>query len=287
MDNEKEKMLELPKGPTDRRRFMKVAGATGLAAAAGATWLGRASKASAQMMNGINDFDILNFALNLEYLEAEFYTVATTGKTLAQTGGFTLTGAGSQGTVSGGHQVNFGANSTLQKVAMELALDEQTHVNYLRAALGQFGQTPIAEPAINLDALGVGFGSVAEFLTLARAFEDVGVTAYGGAAPLLLNKTVLGAAARILAVEAEHSGNIRLQVALNNVPTTALDGVDILPPPSGTQYFSDVQRGLAQIEVRTPGQVLFIVYGFKAHVTSGGFYPAGVNGVINTSSASA
>ncbi|HEX5484350.1 MAG TPA: ferritin-like domain-containing protein [Terriglobia bacterium] len=191
----------------------------------------------------------------MEYLEAEFYTVATTGKTLAQTGGFMLNGSGNQGTVTGGKKVDFGSHNIVKAVAEDLALNEQTHVKYIRAALAQFGQQPVAEPAINLNALGVGFGSVTEFLTLARAFEDVGVTAYGGAAPLLLNKTGLGVAARILAVEAEHSGNIRLLVRLDNVPTAKLDNVDILPPPSGSQYFSDVQS-VGQTQVRTPGQVL-------------------------------
>lgn len=273
--------VEVPKGLTNRRQFVKRAGVAGLGAAAGAALLGRA--ATAHAASGINDFDILNFALNLEYLEAEFYTVATTGKTLAQLG-FSLSGSGTQGTVTGGMQVGFGSFAYVGQIAKEIALDEQTHVNYLRAAIKEFGGTPIAEPSINLDALGIGFSTVEQFLALARAFEDVGVTAYGGAAPLVENKTVLGAAARILAVEAEHSGNIRLLVAQNGVPTTALDGVDILPPPSGKQYFSDVQNpALAQTQVRTPGQVLWIVYGFKANVTSGGFFPNGFNGVINRS----
>lgn len=284
----KKNQAEVPEsrpGGTNRRDFVKLAGISGVGAVAGATLLGRAPKAMAA--GGINDFDILNFALNLEYLEAEFYTVATTGKTLAQLG-FSLNGSGTRGTTTGGMQVDFSASPTVGQVAKELALDEQTHVKYIRAALKQFGGTAVAEPSINLDALGVGFTTVEQFLTLARAFEDVGVTAYGGAAPLLLNKTVLGAAARILAVEAEHSGNIRLLVAQNNVKTTALDKVDILPPPSGSQYFSDVMNPpLAQTQVRTPGQVLWIVYGFKANVTSGGFFPDGVNGKINMSSAEA
>lgn len=287
MIKEKEDGLVIPNGRTSRRGFMKVAGVSGLAAVAGATMIGKLPKAMAAG-NGISDFDILNFALNLEYLEAEFYTVATTGKTLAQTGGFTLSGAGTQGMTSGGAKVDFSGSTTLATgaIAQQIATDERTHVKYLQAAISGFGGQFIAEPSINLDALGTGFGSVDEFLAVARALEDIGVTAYGGAAPLIQNRTVLGAAARILAAEALHSGNIRLQVAALNIATTALDGVDIIPPPSGTKYFS-VTDASAQTQIRTPGQVLFLAYGFKANVTAGGFFPGGVNGKINMSSASA
>jgi hypothetical protein len=229
------------------------------------------------------DADILNFALNLEYLEAEFYTVATTGKTIDQLG-IGITGSGNQGAATGGKMVNMTNGSfPTSAIAMEIASDERSHVTLIRQALTAAGAQPIAQPVINLDALGIGFGSLAEFLTLARAFEDVGVTAYAGAAPLISSKAVLGYAARILAAEAEHVSNIRLQVAQLGIPTSLLDGVDILPPPSGQNYFSLNSVGLAQ--TRTPGQVLYIVYGSMANATSGGFFPNGVNGTINMSSA--
>jgi hypothetical protein len=229
------------------------------------------------------DADILNFALNLEYLEAEFYTVATTGKTIDQMG-VSITGTGTQGAATGGKMVNL-TNSSFPTAAIanEIAEDERSHVTLIQQALTAAGAQPIAQPAINLDALGIGFGSVAEFLTLARAFEDVGVTAYAGAAPLISDKGVLGYAARILAAESEHVANIRLQIAQLGIPTTLLDGADILPPPSGQNYFSLNSMALAQ--TRTPGQVLFIAYGGVSNVTAGGFFPNGVNGTINTSSA--
>jgi len=147
---------------------------------------------------------------------------------------------------------------------------------------------PVAKPAINLGALGIGFANVVQFLTLARVFEDIGVSAYGGAAalPFVANSPYIGIAARILAAEAEHVGNIRLQVARLNIATTTLDGVDIIPPPSGQKFISvDATTGLSA--VRTPGQVLYLAYGNAANATSGGFFPNGVNGNINTSSSSA
>jgi len=175
------------------------------------------------------DFDILNFALNLEYLEAEFYTVATTGQTISQIG-MTVTGSGASGATTGGSQVAL--TGTALAIAQEIAKDEQTHVKFIQTAIASLGGTSIAKPAINLGALGIGFSSLASFLTLARAFEDIGVTAYGGAAPLISSKVVLGYAARILAVEALHSGNIRLQIAQNNIQTTALDG----PHPAAIRF---------------------------------------------------
>ena len=261
----------------NRRNFVKN---LGIASALAGVFV---AKGHAQSAPALGDADILNFALNLEYLEAEFYTFATTGSGLSPSG-INSTGSGAAGATTGGRMVTF-SDTTVQAVAKELAADEQAHVKLLQTAITGLGGTPIAKPAIKLDALGIGFNSQTEFLTLSRAFEDIGVTAYGGAAPLIQNKAILASAARILAVEAFHAGNIRLLIAQNSIPTTALDAVDHLPPPSGTLYFPTNTSALS--EVRTPGQVLYLAYGNKANATSGGFFPNGVNGSLNTSSAAA
>lgn len=227
----------------------------------------------------LTDVDILNFALNLEYLEAEFYTYAITGKSISDSG-IAITGSGTSGQVSGGAKVTF-SDSTLTGLITEIAADERAHVTYLRQAITQLGGTPISRPNINLAALGIGFGNQSDFLAVARALEDIGVTAYAGAAPLIQNKAILGAAARILAVEAFHAGALRLEVARNNVATTLLDGLDRLPPPTGTLYFATNANALA--EVRTPGQVLALA--FAKGTTAGAFFPNGVNGNVNTASA--
>ncbi len=234
----------------------------------------------AKAQSSFTDFDILNFALNLEYLEAEFYTVATTGKTISQIG-LTVSGAGVSGPTTGGALVPL--TGAMLKIAMEIASDERTHVNFIQTAISSLGGSPIAKPAINLNALGFGFATTNDFLKLARIFEDIGVTAYGGAAPLITSKTVLGYAARILAAEAYHASNIRLQIAQNNIATAPpLDGADHLPPPSGSLYFPLDASALT--EVRTPGQVLLLAFG-AANVSSGGFFPGGVNGLFSTSAA--
>lgn len=268
----------------NRRSLLRTLGIAG--AAAGAV-LATGEKLQAQS-SSLTAVDVLQFALNLEYLEAEFYTTATMGKTIDQVG-IGIDGAGNAGPTTGWNQVNFSNNLVFTgQVAMQIGEDERDHVALIRSALQAAGVTPVAKPPINLGALGLGFGNVLEFLTLARIFEDIGVTAYGGAAglPFFASSPYIGTAARILAVEAEHAGNIRLQVARLNISTPTLDGVDIPPPPSGTDFISaDNTTGLSA--VRTPGQVLYLAYGNQANATSGGFFPSGANGNINMSSTSA
>ncbi len=254
----------------NRRSFVRKLGIA--SAAVGVASVLKPSNLEAQSAS-LSDADILNFALNLEFLEAEFYTVATSGRTIDYLG-IDNTGSGNSGLTTGGSQVNF-TNAIIRNVAQELAADERTHVALLQNAILSLGATPIAKPAINLNALGFGFGNQNDFLRLARIFEDIGVTAYGGAAPLITSKTVLGIAARILATEALHAGNIRLLIAQNGIPTTPLDGADILPSPSGIQYFTTNSNALT--EVRTPGQVLLLAYNASS-ASSGGFFPSGVNG---------
>ncbi len=234
-----------------------------LAAAAGA------SPVAAQVVDAsgarltVNDTDILNFALNLEYLEAEFYNYSVYGKTIEQMG-VPITGQGERGPTTGGAKTRFD-NKISYATATELASDERDHVLLLRSVLGR---KAVAKPAIDLDALGMT-ERMSKFLVLARAFEDTGVSAYGGAAPLVQSKDVLGYAARILAVEAYHAGNIRLMTSYFNLQTRPLDSQDVLPPPSGTKYFTDNSQALAI--VRTPAQVLAIVRPF---------FPHGLNGAI-------
>jgi|SRR5581483_1777016 len=268
----------------NRRSLLKKIGMAG--AAAGAAFATGGIKLNADPSSP-TVVDVLQFALNLEYLEAEFYTTATMGKTIDQVG-IGTSGTGNTGPTTGWNQVNF-SNSLVftGAVAAQIGNDERNHVSLLRTALQNAGITPVAKPPINLGALGIGFANELQFLTLARIFEDIGVSAYGGAAqlPAVTSSPYIGTAARILAAEAEHVANIRLQVARLAVPTTALDGVDIIPPPSGTYFFSiDPTTGLTAL--RTPGQVLFLAYN-AANATSGGFFPMGVNGNLVTSGTSA
>jgi hypothetical protein len=265
----------------NRRRFLaKVSAATAVLGAASV-----ATKNAQAQMTDITDVDILQFALNLEYLEAEFYTVATTGRTIDRFG-VGIDGEGTAGPTTGGNAILFNNSMLpLSTIMEELGADERAHVNLIRGALRGAGIQPVAKPAINLSGLGFGFGGQVDFIILARILEDIGVTAYGGAAPLIQSKEILGVAARILSAEAFHSGNIRLVLSQNRYINTAVDRVDFPAPPSGAKFFPTDAAGLSA--VRTPGQVLFLAYGARANAMGGGFFPMGMNGKLRVSSAAA
>ena len=146
------------------------------------------------------------------------------------------------------------------------------------------------------------YASDENFLLGAFIFEDVGVTAYKGAAPLITSKTYLEAAAGILAVEAYHASIIRTTLYGKGIATpslrTSADAIsnarDNLDGPS------DLDQGISQIGAasnivpldkdgiafsRTAGQVLNIAYLKSNAVDRGGFFPNGVNGNIKMSAA--
>ncbi len=264
-------LKDLVESPISRRSFAKRIGMMG-ATAAGTTMLGGtiltalSEKASAF---AYSDIDILNFALNLEYLEGEFYTVATQGATLEREGIIPYSAVG--GPTLGGNKVPNIANSPIAYIASQITRDEKHHVQFLRAALGA---SAVKKPTINLNALGFGYASWGQFLTLAAIFEDVGTSAYLGAAPLIQNKTYLDAAARIYGTEAQHSGALRTHVIDFGITVPNADGKSV-PPTPNSPFFVDA-KGLTI--PRSAQEVLNIVYHGGAH--AGGFFPDGLNGTI-------
>ena len=297
---------------------------------------------------GISDVDILNFALQLEYLEAQYYSYAVFGAGLNSA---LLPGVGTQGAVAGSgtgagqpRAVSFTGETVIGQYAREIAQDEIAHVTFLRTALGS---AAAAQPAINISGDATGaftavaraagvvkpsgangayattdvfdpYASPNNFLIGAFIFEDVGVTAYKGAAPLLTSKTYLEAAAGILAAEAYHAGLVRTILYARGQTTASLITIagqvsDLRDTADGTAT-EDLVRGIASdddqgiastastagtvsnlvptnsnslVYSRTPGQVLNIVYGNVGApaVAAGAFFPAGVNGSLRTSSA--
>jgi hypothetical protein len=204
----------------DRRSFFKFAAAAAVAAPVVMTIGGTPINAQTQ----VSDADILNFALNLEYLEAQFYLYATTGAGLPES---SLSGTGTRGQViaTGARAVPF-TDQVVAEYAREIAADERAHVDFLRSALGGAAVSqPTIDISTNVDGafsnaarasglIGAGqsfnpYANDEAFLLGAFIFEDVGVTAYKGASPLITNKTFLEAAAGLLAVEAYHASLVR------------------------------------------------------------------------------
>jgi len=297
--------------PVDRRRFLRAAG-IGVAGAAGVTALGlgagSAAAQDARAAGGPSDSAVLNFALNLEYLEAEYYLRGVFGQGLRDN---QITGSGRPGRVTGGRKVKF-ETKLGQQYAEEIANDERAHVDFLRTALGG---AKVSRPEINLtDAFNAAataaglikagqsfdpFANENNFLLGAFVFEDVGVTAYKGAAPLITSKTFLEAAAGILAVEAYHAGLIRTLLLAKGLAAPAgkiSDARDSLDGPDDRDQGIVEKNGKANIVPtdgnslafsRSAADVLNIVYLTPKKATSGGFFPKGVNGTINTSDANA
>jgi serine-rich repeat adhesion-like glycoprotein len=130
-------------------------------------------------MSGGGDIDILNFALTLEYLESTFYAEA---------------------------KRRAGVSGDLKSLIELLAKDEQEHVEALAGTVKKLGGKPVAKPKFDFP-----YNNTAGFLKLAQTFEDTGVSAYNGAAPMIKSKEVLTAAGSIVQVEARHAAAIRLQ----------------------------------------------------------------------------
>ncbi len=300
-----EHVLEVPQQEESTRRSRRSALLMGGAALAGLA-VSRAANAQATL----TDSDILNFALNLEYLEAEFYSLALTGKTIASLD--PAAPAVSPVTPATVTKTNF-TTPIVAALAAELANDEMNHVTYLQKALGT---AAVPVPKIDLSTYfttNFNFnpfdGTEQSFLLGAFVFEDVGVTAYSGAAPAISSAAYLGAASSILAVEAYHAASIRTLIATlypgNAQKTVAianaramLDGTAGTPAGAddigvsvnavatingvtvtgGATTIADVNsNGLTS--ARTTRQVLNIVYG-GIGATKGGFFPNGMNGTI-------
>lgn len=304
--------------PFSRRNFL--AGAGGLAAAAAVAGCGATGSLTLPPVSSFTDADILTFALNLEYLEAEFYLRAATGS------GLSAADAGSgAGTVNGPSSPVPGLTAAQSEYINAIAQDELNHVRFLRSALGA---SAVSRP--NLDftnaftaaatAAGVissgtftPFDSWLDFLLGAFVFEDVGVTAYTGAAPLLQSSALLNAAAGLQATEAYHAGEIRTLIAAtgfaagsSQAEITAANQISSLRAMLGGGNETPISTGLnastGQVSgtsgstivactsgsslayARTPSEVLHIVFatGNGAGVSSGGFFPNGLNGNIKT-----
>jgi rubrerythrin len=132
------------------------------------------SRALAQ--DDAGDVGILNFALTLEYLEADFYTQAS----------------------------KLGLRGEYKALAKDFGANEQAHVDALIATIEKLGGKPVKSPQF-----AYGMKSQQDFEKLAVTLEDTGVSAYNGAAPMIESGEVLAAAGGIVQVEARHAAALR------------------------------------------------------------------------------
>ncbi|EGG00761.1 uncharacterized protein MELLADRAFT_27905, partial [Melampsora larici-populina 98AG31] len=142
---------------------------------------------------------VLNFALTLENLEAQLYQEA----------------------------LAIFPPAVMQKAGLSAfqLTDEQTHVQTLQAAIQAAGGTPFAGCQFNFRSV---LTDPITFISSARSIEAAGVSAYIGAASLITNAGVLGAAATILPIESRHSTLLNLFAGGSGTPQ-AFD-IPLAPP---------------------------------------------------------
>jgi hypothetical protein len=160
-----------------------------------------------------SDVDVLNYALTLEYLEAEFYR------------------QGNEAGLLSGKEAEYLA--AVQR-------DEESHVSTVMQTVQKIGGQPVEAPAVDF---GDAFSSRENYLTLSHTFENVGVQAYLGAAGFISDKAILQAAAGIFGVEARHAA-----IVGNLLGLEAEGGVymgDLETPLSKDEVLAAVQPFLA------------------------------------------
>ncbi|KAH9901918.1 ferritin-like domain-containing protein [Xylariomycetidae sp. FL2044] len=135
---------------------------------------------------GLQDVDILQFALTLEWLEASFYQQG-----FAQFGDEQFTA--------------LGLNEVQLADLKSIGTSEQTHVELLQSSIIGAGVQPVQPCTYNF-----GFTDAAGMVATAAVLESVGVSAYLGAAPLVSDGSILSTAGSILTIEARHQSFIRV-----------------------------------------------------------------------------
>ena len=200
----------------NRRSFLKLAGAGAGAVMLGGVNMTALAATSVAKKSKEQDIIILNYALLLEYLEAEFY------KNFANGGGFRtkLT------------------DTRVKQYADQIYAHEDAHVKFLQKTITEAGATVIPKPKIDFGPLLTNPDKSPKtindklFLALAATFEPIGVRAYLGQADKIMTAGYLTAAASVLAVEANHASGIQ-ELRRQLGYTKANLQTDMAPQPKG------------------------------------------------------
>lgn len=196
---------ELMSGRVHRRSFLKYAGASAATIALVAAGCKKDKNESNGVFLGQGDVAILNYAYALEQLEAAFYTkVADTP--------------------------NNGLSSEEAALFIDIRDHEIAHREFFKAALGSG-----AIQSLEVDFSSINFTSRDSILATAKAFEDLGVSAYNGAGQLLQNANYLLLAGKIVSVEARHAALVRDLISNGSfADSTVVDsnGLDLSRSPA-------------------------------------------------------
>ena len=200
---------EMRNDPQSRARFLKMVGGAGAAgalslliAACGGDDEDDSSSSSttttddsmgAKPAASKGDIEIVNYALTLEYLEAEFYAqVIASGEV---------------------------TDKKIAELAKSIGQNEQEHVDALKATVEKLGGTPATKPKTKFEA--VISGGPQKILETAAAVENLGAAAYLGQAGNIKDKEILAAALAIHSVEARHAAALNTLVGQTVVPDGA------------------------------------------------------------------
>ena len=190
---------ELTSDPSSRKRFLSMVGGAGAAgalamfmAACGDDDDETAAKTSERQTGAGVDLEIVNYALTLEYLEAEFYTQVI--------------------------EAGVVTDKAVGEAAKRIGQNEQEHVDALLATARKLGK-PAARPRTDFQA--VIDGGEQMVLETAATVENLGAAAYLGQAGRIRSKEILAAALSIHSVEARHAAALNKIVGRSIVPDGA------------------------------------------------------------------
>jgi len=257
------------------------------------------NEAVAQHAESSTDIDLFNFALNLEYLETDYY-LRGLGMTVDEV---FRTSFGAP--VKGGRKVQF-SNPVREGMIKNIAGNEVAHINFVRAITGsQASQRPPIDMDAGFAAVAAAaglsdfdpFGNEMDFFLGGMLFEDVGISVLKGSARKLRSLTLRESAAGLLGSEGYHMGAIRSVIykmgdtwrsraAAISEFRDRLDGPqDLDQPPVKVSNMSNIvpTNGNGIVFGRTPEHALNIIYGNPARgVMAGGLFPEGFNGRIRS-----
>ena len=185
-------LRELADDPSSRKRFFKMLGGAGAVSAFGVVIAAcgddkdsdSGPSTTTGKDQGASDLEIVNYALTLEYLEADFY------KQVLESGMI--------------------KDKKIGDLAKSIQENEQEHVDALTATAKKLGGKPAAKPKTKFDDV-ISKGPKA-ILETAADVENLGAAAYLGQAGNIKSKEVLAAALAIHSVEARHAAALNMLV---------------------------------------------------------------------------